>query len=269
MKARAGHAGNVRGNAGGNVGGRARVVAEDRPRGPEREAGELLYGLRAGLAVFELRRDDILRVGFGRAVRSEVAELAQWAASRQVPCGEVSDVELDRLAQSTHHEGLILSTRPRRWTTPKELAEVLVGGRGAAVAFDRVRNPHNIGAILRSAAFFGFDAALLGAPAPHPGLAPAAVRVAEGGVEHLRLARTTDLADTLGRLRAAGCRWWARTGTRRRTRAGSRSRGRRCWCWGTSGRGSAIGCARSAMRSWRSAGRARSSRSTWPWRRGC
>jgi tRNA G18 (ribose-2'-O)-methylase SpoU len=48
------------------------------------------------------------------------------------------------------------------------------------------------------------DAALLGAPAPHPGLDPNAIRVAEGGVEHLVVARTTDLADTLTRLRARG-----------------------------------------------------------------
>ena len=164
----------------------------------------MLYGLRAGLAVFARRPDDILRVGFSRAVRAEVEALARWAASRRVPGGEVPDGELDRLAQSTHHEGLVLTVRPRHWTTPKELAHVLATGKGAAVAFDRVRNPQNIGAILRSAAFFGLDAALLGAPAPHPGLAPAAVRVAEGGVEHLRLARTTDLADTLARLRARG-----------------------------------------------------------------
>jgi RNA methyltransferase, TrmH family len=175
-------------------------------KAPEREASELLYGLRAGLAVFARRRDDILRVDVSRAVRSEVAELTRWAASRRLPCAEVPDHDLERLAQSTLHEGLILSVRPRRWTTPKELADLLARTRGAAIAFDRVRNPHNIGAILRSAAFFGLDAALLGAPAPHPGLAPAAVRVAEGGVEHLALARTTDLADTLGRLRARGVR---------------------------------------------------------------
>ena len=77
---------------------------------------------------------------------------------------------------------------------------------GAAIALDRVRNPYNIGAILRSAAFFGVDAALLGAPAPHPALAPDAVRVAEGGAENLVLTRTTDLADTLARLRARGVR---------------------------------------------------------------
>jgi RNA methyltransferase, TrmH family len=69
---------------------------------------------------------------------------------------------------------------------------MLVKRSGTAIALDRVRNPYNIGAIVRSAAFFGVDAALLGTPAPHPGLPPTAVRVAEGGAEHLALARTTD-----------------------------------------------------------------------------
>jgi TrmH RNA methyltransferase len=84
------------------------------------------------------------------------------------------------------------------------LAEQLVLRKGTAIALDRVRNPYNIGAILRTAAFFGVDAALLGAPAPHPALPPDAVRVAEGGAEHLLLSRTTDLADTLARLRQRG-----------------------------------------------------------------
>ncbi|HEY1569335.1 MAG TPA: RNA methyltransferase, partial [Solirubrobacteraceae bacterium] len=61
-------------------------------------------------------------------------------------------------------------------------------------------------AVLRSAAFFGFEGALFGAQAPHPELATMAVRVAEGGVEHLLLSRTTDLADTLSRMREKGIR---------------------------------------------------------------
>ena len=69
---------------------------------------------------------------------------------------------------------------------------------------DRVRNPYNVGAVVRTAAFFGVEAVLVGASAPHPGLAPLALRVAEGGAEHVALARTTDLADTLARLRARG-----------------------------------------------------------------
>jgi RNA methyltransferase, TrmH family len=168
------------------------------------EPAELVQGIRAGLAVFSRRRDDIQRVAFTRAVRPEVEELARWAASRPMECVEVGEREIDHLAGSTHHEGLLLTCRPRRWGSLQELGDVLSRSKGTAIALERVRNPYNVGAILRTAAFFGVDAVLLGAPAPDPGLPALAVRVAEGGAEHLLLTRTTDLAETLSRLRAVG-----------------------------------------------------------------
>ena len=178
----------------------------DRPQGPPREPSDTVQGLRAGLAVFARRRDEILRVAYTRDVRPELGDLLRWCAQQRVPCQEMSASELDRIAESTHHEGLCVAARPRKWLSMSDLADLLTRTKGSALALDRVRNPYNVGAILRSAAFFGVDAALLGTPAPHPGLAPTAVRVAEGGVEHVPLARTTDLADTLGRLRACGVR---------------------------------------------------------------
>jgi len=110
------------------------------------------------------------------------------------------------MARSARHEGLCVSAKPRGWLPASELGRMLERAQGTALALDRVRNPYNIGALLRTAAFFGLDAVLLGAPAPHPGLAPTAVRVAEGGAEHVRLCRTTDLATTLARLRERGVR---------------------------------------------------------------
>jgi RNA methyltransferase, TrmH family len=174
----------------------------DRSRGSPRDDGEIVLGLRAGLAVFARRADDILRVGYARGVKHEVEPLVRWALSRGIPCGELTDGELGRIAESEPHEGLCVLARERRWASAQELGDALAKSGGTLVALDRVRNPYNVGAILRSAAFFGVDAVLLGTPAPHPGLAPTAVRVAEGGAEDVKLARTTDLADTLARLRA-------------------------------------------------------------------
>jgi len=175
------------------------------PRPPSpREPEECVHGLRAGLALFARRRDDVIRVAYARSVRGEVTDLGRWAASRRLPFVEATDAELARLAESPHHEGLCVVARPRRWLPVQELIDLLTRARGVAVALDRVRNPYNVGAILRSAAFLGLDAALLGASAPHPALAPAAVRVAEGGAEHLDLVRTTDLGETLTRLRSHG-----------------------------------------------------------------
>jgi TrmH RNA methyltransferase len=164
----------------------------------------VLYGLRSGIAVFERRRRDIRRIGFDASLRAELTELASWAAQSGVPCRPEDERELAARAQSSQHEGLVLDVVPRRWLPAKDLASLLAKEPGIVVALDRVRNPQNVGAVLRSAAFFGAKAAVLGAPAPHPGLPPFALRVSEGGAEHLELCRTTDLADTLGRLKAGG-----------------------------------------------------------------
>jgi tRNA(Leu) C34 or U34 (ribose-2'-O)-methylase TrmL len=189
-----------------------------RSSNPERDEArsepvDLVYGLRAGLAVFTLRPADIVRVACSRALRHETADLSRWAAARGVPISERSDADLALLAEADQHEGLVMQVKPRPWASPRDLAARLVSRRGVAIALDRVRNPYNTGAILRSAAFFGADAAILGAQAPHPALSPQAVRVAEGGAEHLTIARTTDLAETLALVRASGVRVVGADGT--------------------------------------------------------
>jgi TrmH RNA methyltransferase len=171
---------------------------------PPREAGELTYGLRAGLAVIARRPNDIVRIAHSAEVRHELASLQKLAGPGRFPIEIVSDAELGRMAGSSHHEGLCVWARPRHWASTREVSNLLEQTRGFAIALDRVRNPYNVGAILRSAAFFGVPAAILGAIAPHPALATDAVRVAEGGAEHLMLSRSTDLADTLGRFRQKG-----------------------------------------------------------------
>ena len=176
------------------------------PRGSREPPSEVVQGLRSGLAVFARRPGDVLRVVHTRDIRSAIGDLVRGALRAGLPCAEVSAAELDRFAESSHHEGLCVVTRPRRWAAARDFADALERSRGAAVALDRVRNPYNVGAILRSAAFFGFEGALFGAQAPHPELASTAIRVAEGVVEQLLVARTTDLADTLARLRDRGVR---------------------------------------------------------------
>lgn len=165
---------------------------------------EVVYGLRAGLAVLSVRADDVMSVACSSRSGPEAAAALRSAEELGIPCAELSDRELEGLAGSPHHEGLVVTTKPRAWATPRQLAEVLVGSRGVAVALDRVRNPYNVGAILRTAAFFGVDAVILGAMAPTPDLAGNAVRVAEGGAERVILCRTPDLGETLERMRSRG-----------------------------------------------------------------
>ncbi len=181
--------------------------AAHRPTPPASQPEEVTFGLRAGLAVWVTRPRDVRSLAFANEALAQAPELEHAlhaADAAGVAVTRRSPDELARLAGSDHHEGLVVEAAPRRYVSASELGSLLASSRGVALALDRVRNPYNVGAVLRSAAFLGAEAVILGAQAPHPALTPQAARVAEGGAEHVALARTTDLAQTLSRLREAG-----------------------------------------------------------------
>jgi RNA methyltransferase, TrmH family len=164
---------------------------------------ELVFGLRAALAAVLSRPADILKLHYASEVTRELTPSLLQAASAV----RSSARELEKLTGSNLHEGLAVEMKPRAFLKPQALAKA-AGEDGLLIALDRVRNPYNVGAILRTAAFYGVSGVLLGAQA-HGGagghaLDPLAVRVAEGGAEHLALSLTTDLAGTLAKFREVG-----------------------------------------------------------------
>lgn len=165
---------------------------------------EITNGLRAGLALLAVRPRDVVKVAFSRQAAREIEPLTRPLRARGVPCAMLPDAELDRLARAPQHEGVYIEARPRAWTSPEDAGKRLVASRGVGVALDHVQNPYNAGAILRTAAFFGAGALLLGVPADREALGAQAVRVAEGGAEYVPLSRTPHLADALGALRKLG-----------------------------------------------------------------
>jgi RNA methyltransferase, TrmH family len=164
---------------------------------------ELVFGLRAALAAILARPADVLKIHYTPEVTRELSPAALQSANAT----RASAHDLEKLTRSNLHEGLAVELKPRTFMKPQALARA-AGDDGLIIALDRVRNPYNVGAILRTAAFYGASGALLGAQA-HGGagghaLDPLAVRVAEGGVEHLALSLTTDLAGTLAKFRELG-----------------------------------------------------------------
>lgn len=165
---------------------------------------ERVFGLSAARAVLAKRPEDVRQIAHTADARQAVADLLREAAKRRIAYREVPRDELERIAGSLHHEGICLQTAPRRTLTVSTLAKSLKPQQ-FVLALDGVDNPHNIGALLRSAGFFGAQAMLI-ARERETRLSSAAVRVAEGAAEVVPVCFVQELGDALDRLRAEGAR---------------------------------------------------------------
>jgi len=99
------------------------------------------------------------------------------------------------------HQGVVVLTTPRRMLTEADLGE-LADAR-VVLALDQISDPQNLGAILRSAAFFGVDATLLMKNRAAE-ISPLVARVAVGGAELVKTFRITNLARSLEILQGLG-----------------------------------------------------------------
>lgn len=170
-----------------------------------RLAHEKVYGVAAVRAVFNRRPDDLVRIAYSAELRRELGPMLKAAAAARVAYEERSEDDLARIAGSVHHEGICCAVRPRRVLGLPSLLRALAEGKARSViALDGVLNPHNVGAIVRTAAFFGVDALLVAVEGDRAPLSPAAVRVAQGGAEALNVVRVDALAPALDELAHEG-----------------------------------------------------------------
>jgi TrmH RNA methyltransferase len=173
------------------------------PRGPGPRDELRLYGFNAVRAVFAHRPEAIRKLYLAEARIPALQPLLKWCVANRVGYRVVDEADLHKLAASAHHEGVVadvLRVEPLPLSTwLRELPD----GPHCALWLDGVGNPHNFGAILRSAAHFGIAAVLLPKDSPLA-LSGAAARVAEGGAEAVPLVRLGRSDNSFAQLRGAG-----------------------------------------------------------------
>ena len=112
---------------------------------------------------------------------------------------------LDRLAGVTQHQGIVAVVADFRY---REVEDILAVARAAGeqpllVLLDGVEDPHNLGAVVRSAHALGAHGVVI--PRDRAAsVTPAAAKASAGAVEHMAVARVTNLVRTIEELKEAG-----------------------------------------------------------------
>ncbi len=176
------------------------VVDKERNRRVEAKETVWLFGLHAVRDALVNPRREKIRLVVTKNAYDKLEEAIQMSGLQP----EIVDprkfaVPID---EGSVHQGAAMEVRPLNWGT---LADVAISGQGQAlvVLLDRVTDPHNAGAVLRSAEVFGARAVI--APKHHSAPETGALaKTASGALERQPYLRVTNLADAMQELRDAG-----------------------------------------------------------------
>lgn len=191
----------------GSAAGPAEPAAATPPgsrSGPARDELKLC-GLAAVRARFARDPQSILRLFFDHATGQRVGVMCKVLAQAKRVYRQVEPAELEKIAGSIHHGGIVavVAPAPLRSVTTDELARWARRAEPVLV-LDRIGNAHNLGAIVRTAAFFGVPRIVIPEHADAARPSDAAHRVAEGGFEHVEVWLARDLVALARDLATAG-----------------------------------------------------------------
>ncbi len=131
------------------------------------------------------------------------AEIIRLGKDRHVPILRVPSAALDRLVpRGVPHQGVVAEVVPKAYLDPQVLLEGMTRD-SLFLALDEVQDPRNLGAILRTAAAAGVSGVVF-PERRSASLTPAAVKASAGGIEGVRIARTTSLIRVLEEMGEAG-----------------------------------------------------------------
>lgn len=171
----------------------AHIIEKERARRAEARGTHWLFGLHAVSAALANPRRERLRLVATRNAADRLGDL--HGAEPEIADARDFPVPLDA---GSVHQGAALETRALEWPPLEDLAD----GR-PLVMLDRVSDPHNVGAILRSAEVFGAAAVI--APARHSCPETGALaKAASGALERMPYLRLGNLAETMKRVARLG-----------------------------------------------------------------
>jgi 23S rRNA (guanosine2251-2'-O)-methyltransferase len=139
---------------------------------------------------------------------TRVEEIVKLARARNIAVRFEDRGQLDRLADSKDHQGVVALAAARDAATLEDILDAANKGsgrgeKGLLVLLDGVEDPHNLGAIIRSALAAGAHGVVI-PERRAAGLTDTVARASAGALSHLPVAKVTNFARSMEELKEAG-----------------------------------------------------------------
>lgn len=166
-----------------------------------------VYGLNPVLEALRAHPGEIehLYVADGAVPSKAANEVFSRARDAGVRVRKVPREKLSDLAEGGVHQGVVAAMREFTYADPLELVEAAKekGEPPLLVLLDGIQDPHNLGAIIRSAHALGAHGVVI--PKDRAvGVTGAVAKASAGAIEHCQVARVTNLSRTIEELKEAG-----------------------------------------------------------------
>lgn len=163
---------------------------------------EILYGRNAAREALRARRRHIHRLLLADKIEPAeiIDEIVALANQLRLPIEAVPRKKLDSMAR--HHQGVILKTGRYPTVDLEDILDRAGNEPPFILVLDHIEDPHNLGAILRTAEIVGVHGVII--PRRRAaGISPTVVNVSSGAAEHMRIAELPNLTRALKTLKQA------------------------------------------------------------------
>ncbi|HDT11189.1 MAG TPA: 23S rRNA (guanosine(2251)-2'-O)-methyltransferase RlmB [bacterium] len=149
---------------------------------------EYVYGINPSFEVVRGKKRKIYKAYLGEksANNPRIKKLVEFLTKNEIPIEWTNRERLNQLSGTTDNQGAVIRTSVYKYDSLEDVA-----GAQKILLFDNVEDPHNVGAIIRSAEIFGFHTILMplkGVPEVYPSV----IKVSAGASEHVKIVRESN-----------------------------------------------------------------------------
>lgn len=138
-------------------------------------------------------------------IEGSIKMIIAIAREKGIPIIEVDRKKLDVMSESKSHQGVIALVTPYKYSTVDEILDIAKtkGEDAFIIVLDEIEDPHNLGSIIRTANACGAHGVII--PKRRSAfITPTVIKASAGAIEHVKIAKVTNLNQTLKELKDKG-----------------------------------------------------------------